>query len=201
MLGDRALATRQRILESAVTVFGAQGYFATSMDDIAAAAGISRATVYQYFPDKGQIFEDLVVGMGADLLRMVHRLGPLGPTPEGFGNLRSWVEEFVALYRRFAPVFIQWSEVMFASDHLRELGGQWVHTYCTRVTERLRTAGAALHDATAAMAVLAMAERTSYYLAMEKTRVSADSLLEALTTSIQMTLFPTTAAEVLVSAR
>src|SRR4051794_4770460 len=141
------------------------------MDDIAAAAEVSRATVYQYFADKAQIFEDIVIDMGADLIRMVRRLGPLGPTAEGCANLRQWVEEFVALYRRYATVFIQWSDVMPTSDRLRSLGGQWVQNYCAELTERLRTAGASLDDATTAMAILAMTERASYYLATDQTRL------------------------------
>ena len=191
------MVTRARILDRAVVTFGDRGYFATSMDDIAAAAEVSRATVYQYFADKAQIFEDIVIDMGADLIRMVRRLGPLGPTAEGCANLRRWIEEFVALYRRYAPVFIQWSEVMLTSDHLRSLGGQWVKAYCAELTERLRAAGASLDDATTAMAILAMTERASYYLATEQTRLSTQSLLEALTTSIQMTLFPATEPAVL----
>ncbi|MCU1346314.1 MAG: putative TetR family transcriptional regulator [Acidimicrobiia bacterium] len=188
------------MLDTAVRVFGDKGYFATSMDDLAAAAEVSRATVYQYFPDKQEIFEDLVVAMGRDLLRMVRRLGPLGPTPEGYRNLQRWVEEFVTLYRRFAPVFIQWSEVMLTSERLRDLGGQWVESYCDRLTQRLEAAGAVLCDATTAMAVLAMTERASYYLATGQTRLDAGSLLEAVTTSIQVTLFPSTDRRLLVPA-
>jgi len=52
----KKLATRDRILECAVTLFAARGYDSTTMGDIGECADIARATVFNYFPKK----EDLV---------------------------------------------------------------------------------------------------------------------------------------------
>jgi AcrR family transcriptional regulator len=49
------LETRQRILASAVALFAAQGYDATTMDDIAESADVSRATVFNFFPRKSDL--------------------------------------------------------------------------------------------------------------------------------------------------
>lgn len=46
----------QRILEAALVVFSEKGFVGASMDDIAAAAGISKPTLYQYFPSKDELF-------------------------------------------------------------------------------------------------------------------------------------------------
>ena len=51
----QAEATRQRILESAVALFATQGYDATTMDDIAESADVSRATVFNFFPRKSDL--------------------------------------------------------------------------------------------------------------------------------------------------
>ena len=51
---DRAAAverTRQQIVTAAINLFAAQTAAATNMDDIAAAAGVSTATVYRHFGD------------------------------------------------------------------------------------------------------------------------------------------------------
>lgn len=48
---------RGRILNAALSVFALYGYRRTSMEDIAKAAGISRAAIYQHFRNK----EDLLV--------------------------------------------------------------------------------------------------------------------------------------------
>jgi TetR/AcrR family transcriptional repressor of mexJK operon len=46
----------QRILDAALTVFSDKGFVGASMDDIAAEAGISKPTLYQYFPSKDELF-------------------------------------------------------------------------------------------------------------------------------------------------
>ena len=49
---DQARATRRVITEAASHLFREQGYVATSIDQIAAAAGVSRATVFTSMGDK-----------------------------------------------------------------------------------------------------------------------------------------------------
>lgn len=56
LAGDKAEA----ILAGAMQEFLAQGYAATSMDQIAIAAGVSKATVYKHFQDKEGLFNALV---------------------------------------------------------------------------------------------------------------------------------------------
>jgi AcrR family transcriptional regulator len=51
--GEQKLA---QILEGARAVFLADGYEGASVDDIARAAGISKATLYRHFPDKTALF-------------------------------------------------------------------------------------------------------------------------------------------------
>lgn len=47
--------TRQRILASAVALFAARGYDATTIEDIAESADVSRATVFNFFPRKSDL--------------------------------------------------------------------------------------------------------------------------------------------------
>lgn len=53
-------AKRQQILEGARRVFLAQGFDGASMNDIVKAAGVSKGTVYAYFPSKDKLFEALI---------------------------------------------------------------------------------------------------------------------------------------------
>ncbi|MFO7765511.1 MAG: TetR/AcrR family transcriptional regulator [Pelovirga sp.] len=48
--------TRRAIEEAAIKLFSRKGFEATSMEDIASAAGVGRATIYGYFAAKGDIF-------------------------------------------------------------------------------------------------------------------------------------------------
>jgi AcrR family transcriptional regulator len=51
---------RSRILDTAVDLVGRQGLAELSMDELAAAAGVSRATLYRLFPGKVALFAELV---------------------------------------------------------------------------------------------------------------------------------------------
>lgn len=50
-----------QILEAAKTAFQQHGYLKTSMDDIARQAEKSRTTVYKYYKNKDQVFEDYLL--------------------------------------------------------------------------------------------------------------------------------------------
>ncbi len=51
----KKLATRERIRASALRLFQQQGYEATTVEEIAAAAGVSHVTVFRYFPTKEDV--------------------------------------------------------------------------------------------------------------------------------------------------
>jgi AcrR family transcriptional regulator len=59
---------RQQILDVACTVFADRGFHATAMDDIAAAAGVTKPVLYQHFPSKRALFVDLLGELGQRLL-------------------------------------------------------------------------------------------------------------------------------------
>src|SRR6187431_2852181 len=52
--------TRRRIVQSALEIFAREGYHATSMDAIAAAASVSKGALYHHFPGKLDLFSALV---------------------------------------------------------------------------------------------------------------------------------------------
>ena len=50
----------QQILDAAFVVFAEKGFVSARMDDIAAAAGLSKGGIYNHFRSKEQIFEELL---------------------------------------------------------------------------------------------------------------------------------------------
>lgn len=52
----------EQVLDGARTVFMASGYEGASVDEIARAAGVSKATLYSYFPDKRLLFLEVLRG-------------------------------------------------------------------------------------------------------------------------------------------
>jgi TetR/AcrR family transcriptional repressor of mexJK operon len=57
---DSESPKRQLVLDAATALFMAQGYGAVSMDAIARAAGVSKATLYAYFSSKDQLFATII---------------------------------------------------------------------------------------------------------------------------------------------
>ena len=63
---SRAERKRRTILEAATTLFLRNGYRGTSMDEIAALAGVSKQTVYKAFSDKESLFSGIVISAVAE---------------------------------------------------------------------------------------------------------------------------------------
>ncbi|MGE0710485.1 MAG: TetR family transcriptional regulator [Planctomycetota bacterium] len=94
---DRRAASRRKVLEAAAELFRSQGVEATSMDDIAAAAGVARGTLYYNFAGKDELVASLaLVGHLALQERVQPRVGRV-PAPrllaEALRELAAWTEE------------------------------------------------------------------------------------------------------------
>jgi TetR/AcrR family transcriptional repressor of mexJK operon len=73
-LEDERRGGRKRgaILDAATSVFLRQGYLGTSMDEIAALAGVSKQTVYKHFADKERLFIEIVTSTVNEISDPVH---------------------------------------------------------------------------------------------------------------------------------
>ena len=56
------LDRERRILDAALKVFSQSGYSGASMDAVAAESGLSKPTLYQYFPAKEALFQAMMLG-------------------------------------------------------------------------------------------------------------------------------------------
>jgi AcrR family transcriptional regulator len=57
---ESQLQTRERLLDAALQVFSRRGYYAASVDEIAAEAGYSKGAVYSNFSNKEELFLALI---------------------------------------------------------------------------------------------------------------------------------------------
>lgn len=91
---------QQAVLDAAFAVFTRTGYAQARMDEIAAEAGVAKATVYSHFGDKEQVFRQAVRGLSdtalAANLAVVDRLAE--PTPDTAGALRAIGRELIRCY-------------------------------------------------------------------------------------------------------
>jgi AcrR family transcriptional regulator len=75
------IPARQRILEAAAELIGQRGISALRMEDVATAAGVSRATVYRLYPSKAALFGEIVKEFSpfAPLMQVVAEYGDQPP--------------------------------------------------------------------------------------------------------------------------
>lgn len=78
--------TKKRILETALELFAQSGYLGTSMSDIAARLGITKAALYKHYAGKQEILDRIVQRMNElDAARAAAYEMP-GAAPEGFAQ-------------------------------------------------------------------------------------------------------------------
>src|SRR5215510_14419695 len=74
----RADARPEEILEAALAEFTGRGFEAARMEDIAKAAGISKAAIYLYFPRKMALPEALIEAKVSPLAQQARTLAAAG---------------------------------------------------------------------------------------------------------------------------
>jgi AcrR family transcriptional regulator len=70
-----------RLLEAALLVFSRDGYAGATMDAVAAAAGMTKPTLYQYFPSKEALFSAMLLGKRDAMLEVFERPDGLDMVP------------------------------------------------------------------------------------------------------------------------
>ena len=91
-------ARRQQIIDVAIDEFGRAGYYGTSMNDIAEAAGVTKPVLYQHFDSKADLYRALLDEVGARLLEQIAKATSDAAdgrdrTERGFAAYFNWVAE------------------------------------------------------------------------------------------------------------
>jgi TetR/AcrR family transcriptional regulator len=87
---------REMILAQAAALFARQGYTATSMNEVAAACGLSKATLYHYVRDKHELLLCVAETHVARLESLVDEVSALHLAPRE--RLRELITRFVLVY-------------------------------------------------------------------------------------------------------
>lgn len=84
----------RQILEAALDVFGERGLTGARLDDIARRAGVSKGTIYLYFPNKEELFREVVRAIVIDRLRQA-------AAQAGEGNPVDELKRYLGTYWNF----------------------------------------------------------------------------------------------------
>jgi len=121
---------RDRIVNAACELFYKQGYHATSVDQVIALAGVSKPTVYNYFPTK----EDLCLGYLTERTRREVEMMNVS-----FSNLTTPRERYSAIIRHVEGRIKSWeyrgcgfmnmlAEFPDASNPIAEISKQYINS-------------------------------------------------------------------------
>jgi AcrR family transcriptional regulator len=85
------------ILEAALAFFKERGFAATRLEDVAARAGVTKGTIYLYYPSKEELFKAVVRGeLVPNIERLEAMLSEPGPAAALLKRLfTTWAREFV----------------------------------------------------------------------------------------------------------
>lgn len=124
---EQARATRRRIIECGRQLFLEQGYAATTLDQIAAAAGVAVQTVYFHFGNKRTVLKEVmdVAAVGDDEpVPLLDRpwIQAVRDEPDPRRALEIWLETSRAIYDRVAALL---SVVRDAAGADPEMAEQW----------------------------------------------------------------------------
>lgn len=120
--GERSERSRKEILEAALRLFSRRGYGATSVNDIAAEAGVSKGNVYHHFTDKEAILRTLLDRYFQALSQAdfpFNRALARGTFPENLEELGHAAREAVRDYREYVAL-IYVDVVEFDGTHVRK---------------------------------------------------------------------------------
>src|SRR3954471_16105826 len=91
----------KQILDAAFAVFTERGLAAARLDDIAKRAGLSKGTIYLYFPNKEELFREVV--RGTVIARIEHGETVFQKERDPEQALLAWMEGYWAWLR--SPIF------------------------------------------------------------------------------------------------
>lgn len=165
VMGRRAQRTSALLRDTARQVFLSKGYFGTTIDDIAEAAGVSRSSFYTYFPTK----RDVLLRLGNETYQaMDSLLDEMMLVAEGGGD--DAIERIVSTYLGLLDEhggFIQvWGQAGFGDEELRRAGMRAKLAVARRLAVIFKKLGWASEEQDPALVCLAleiMWDRFWYY--------------------------------------
>jgi AcrR family transcriptional regulator len=137
---------RNSILDSAMRAFTQHGYTSTPMDSVAAEAGISKGSIYNYFPSKKDLFIQILERLSnqdeQDLQSLLVRSGSVRDKVEQM--LDNWNHRLPA-YEEIGRLFLEFWAVAARDEregpikqHLNHLRQRWEKVIAGLVREGIR---------------------------------------------------------------
>jgi AcrR family transcriptional regulator len=140
--------TRRLLLSTALELFNAKGYAATTIDEIAATAGTTRVTFYAYFPSRADLMKALIGELNELLGRTESPTGRstartlVSIVAEGDpAKIGAWLRETAASWDAIRPYTKAAFEAAAVDPEIRALLDEWLGEATGDIEEGLDQAG------------------------------------------------------------
>lgn len=166
---------RTQLLSVAVEVFGERGFHATSMDEVAEAAGVTKPVLYQHFPSKRALYRELLDEVDAQLVAR------LVDATAGATSLRERVEAGFAAYFRFVAENRAAFRLLFGASVRNDpeftvVAERAIDHIAALIADLIEIDAPAGHRRVLAHAIVGMAEATSRRLTNDDAEDDPDRL-------------------------
>lgn len=178
-----ARENRERILVAAKDLFGERGAVATTMQEIARAAGVGQGTLYRHFADKGALCEALIK---EDIAAFQERLGAVvtesWAVASPLARLELLLAEKIRLTESHLPLFAAMDAAPRRSKPFRGPFHVWMHERIVTLLGEAVAAGevAALDAPITTDVILAATAPPLYAYHRDEQGYSAERVLAAL---------------------
>lgn len=144
----RKQLTRDRLVECALELFAKNGYAATTIDEIATAAGTTRVTFYAYYPSRIDLMRDFLARVNAVLDRAEgpDRASTAADLVEVVRDGRlpgilAWLEWRAALWPVFRPYLDVLDEAGALDREVRAMVNDWHEEVISDIVRGMEQAG------------------------------------------------------------
>ncbi|MFF5184455.1 TetR/AcrR family transcriptional regulator [Streptomyces sp. NPDC000345] len=185
--------TRRLLLQSGLEMFKTKGYAATTVDDIATAAGTTRVTFYAYFSSRSELMKTLIDEQLNETLQRgsspehgstAQDLGATvaDGTPEA---IAAWLRRTADSWPAIRPIIRIGRDAAVVDPELTDLVERWMEEAISDIEDALATAGRFEPHQRRFRGVLAMAELDFVAQNWDRSdwKLTRDQMLDELTTS------------------
>lgn len=150
--------TRREIVEAAAAVFRDMGYYRASMDDVAAALGIAKSSLYYYVPTKHDLLFELVLPPYRESLEHLRQIRRAElPAPAKVEQIVCRHLATVVRHHPAVSVYIADARHLEVPPELRDLDRDYQQGVAEVIAEGVAEGTLRAHDpAVSAMAVVGM---------------------------------------------
>lgn len=140
--------TREKLVQSACTVFAAEGYHPTTIDRVADVAGVAKGTLYQYFRSKSELYEACLERLASEFDRLVAELRTAS-TFEGVNNADDFRRRLGSINQVFIKGLVEKAELMslYQASSTQTEGAVYKERLGPRMTELRRALDVLIQNA------------------------------------------------------